>query len=158
MQRSFSSGWRLTLLGDAATVIVVSVILRGLNVRAYAPSGTHLEGGFSPGGSVLWPSGLNPPSRWCPPSPWAAAWTLGPCHGCTHPCAGRGGGGSDWALLRSFIVVSVFGFGFVLSSLFWCLGSGPSTSTPTTARRGPDGPHKAQGSTSRPTHPTHPPS
>ena len=157
MQTYFSLGWCLTLLGDASTVIVVSVIQRCLNIRAYAPSCTHLDGVFSPGGSVLLPSGLNPPSRWCPPPPWAAAWTRGPCPGCTHPGAGRGAGGEDRALFRSFIVVSVFGFGFVLSSLFRCLGSDPSSPTRTTARRGPYGPHKALGSTPRPTHPTHPP-
>ena len=157
MQRSFSSGWCLTLLGDAATVIVVSVIQRGLNVRAYAPECAPLGWGFSQGGSVLWPSGLNPQPRGRTPAPWAAAWTRGPCPGCTHPGAGRGAGGYGWALFRSFVVVSVFGVAFVLSSLFRCLGSGPATAPSTTARRGPDGPHKAPVSTPRPTHPTHPP-
>ena len=157
MLRSFSLWWCLTLLGDAATVIVVSVFHRGLNVQAYAPSCAHLDGGFSGGGSVFKPSGLNPPSRWRTPAPWAAAWTRGPCPGCKHPGAGRGAGGNGWALFRSFIVVSVFGVGFVLWSLFRCLGSGPATAPSTTARRGPYGPHKAPVSTPRPTHPTHPP-
>ena len=157
MQRSFSSGWCLTLLGDAATVIVVSVIQRGLNVQAYAPKCAPLCWGFSQGGSVLWPSGLNPQHRGRTSAPWAAAWTRGPCPGCTHPGAGRGAGGYGWALLRSFIVVSVFGLGCFYWSLFRCSGSGPATAPSTTARRGPYGPHKAPVSTPRPTHPTHPP-
>ena len=157
MQRSFSSGWRLTLLG-----VMRRRVLTPKGVGHSAAKGRrygHRCFGYS---SLFRCSGLcavgsSPLTGWAPPPPWAAAWTRGPCPGCTHPGAGRGDGGYGWALLRSFIVVSVFGLGCFYWSLFRCSGSGPATAPSTTARRGPYGPHKAPVSTPRPTHPTHPP-